>query len=410
MALVAVLALGAGVFHVLNTYPGFVMVAVGTTTITLNLWLSLLLLGLAGGALWLSRGLLRAGGRALGAAGSRFGGNLRARRLTTRGLVDFIEGNWSAGRKQLLRGVGRSDMPLLNYLAAARCSYELGDEAEAMALLHKAGESAPDAALAVALTQARMQVLDGKYEQAAAALQRARKQAPHHPVVLDLLAKVCEALPDWEGLAQILPELRRYKVRGAAELTRLTRLLHGARLQQAIDTALRQRSAAGLKDLHKCWKQLDHSLQADPALLHSYVHGLQQLGQDDRAEQILRETLGSAWSAAAILSYGRLKTSEPQRQLLAAEAWLTARPASAELLLTLGRLCLRNQLWGKARDYFERSLRIQVRADTCAELARLLASLGEHRKSTEYYQTGLLQLSETLPDLPQPAASTLSKF
>ena len=72
-------------------------------------------------------------------------------------------------------------------------------------------------------------------------------------------------------------------------------------------------------------------------------------------------------------------------------------------MLCLGRLSLRNDLWGQARDYFETSHRLQPNAETCAELARLLFSLGEREKSAQYYREGLLLRETDLPDLPLPA-------
>jgi hypothetical protein len=55
--------------------------------------------------------------------------------------------------------------------------------------------------------------------------------------------------------------------------------------------------------------------------------------------------------------YGLVRGSDPARQLQTAEGWLKEHPADPSLLLTLGRLCLQNSLWGKARDYLESSLR-----------------------------------------------------
>jgi HemY protein len=46
------------------------------------------------------------------------------------------------------------------------------------------------------------------------------------------------------------------------------------------------------------------------------------------------------------------------------------------LLLTLGRLCLQNSLWGKARDYLENSLQVQRNPEACAELAQAFGSVG----------------------------------
>ncbi len=86
-----------------------------------------------------------------------------------------------------------------------------------------------------------------------------------------------------------------------------------------------------------------------------------------------------------------------------AEQWLTAHPTDAHLLLALGRLSLRNQLWGKAREYFERSLQEQPSPEVFAELARLLQSLKEPERSAQYLQNETRLISRGLPDYPQPS-------
>lgn len=77
-------------------------------------------------------------------------------------------------------------------------------------------------------------------------------------------------------------------------------------------------------------------------------------------------------------------------------------PDDPSLLLTLGRLCLQNRLWGKARDYLESSLNLQRNPETCAELARLLAGLGDTERSNQLFQEGLVLLDERLLALPLP--------
>jgi HemY protein len=85
-----------------------------------------------------------------------------------------------------------------------------------------------------------------------------------------------------------------------------------------------------------------------------------------------------------------------------AEVWLNARPNDAQLLLALGRISLRNQQWGKARKYFEASLREQAGTEAFAELARLLHSLKEQEHSPQFLQEETRLISLALPDFPQP--------
>jgi len=86
------------------------------------------------------------------------------------------------------------------------------------------------------------------------------------------------------------------------------------------------------------------------------------------------------WSDDLINLYGRLKGNRADEQLLMAEGWLQERPNNPELLLALGRLSLRNQLWGKAREYFEASINLKRKQETAGELCRLYAHLGQHEQ------------------------------
>ena len=95
------------------------------------------------------------------------------------------------------------------------------------------------------------------------------------------------------------------------------------------------------------------------------------------------------------------------RRLKQAERWQKEHPNDPSLMLCLGRLSLLNNLWGQARDYFEASHRAHPSAEACAELARLLFSLGERELSAQYYREGLLLREANLPEMPQPRQDTL---
>ena len=117
---------------------------------------------------------------------------------------------------------------------------------------------------------------------------------------------------------------------------------------------------------------------------------------------MVRGALKRTYDSHLVRLYGLLRGSDPAKQLHTAEGWLKAHPADASLLLTLGRLCLQNSLWGKARDYFESSLKLERNPETCAELARLLAQLGDTARSNQLFQEGLNLLDERLLALPLP--------
>jgi HemY protein len=60
------------------------------------------------------------------------------------------------------------------------------------------------------------------------------------------------------------------------------------------------------------------------------------------------------------------------------------------LLLTLGRICIRAKLWGKAQGYLEASIGVNTMPATCFALAELFREhLQQQDKSTDYYKQGL---------------------
>ncbi|NIB39401.1 metal-dependent phosphohydrolase [Pseudomaricurvus alkylphenolicus] len=397
-ALVLALFGGNVLYQWMLNQPSYLLIVIGHHSWETSVWFALIMLALTVFLIWFGLWLLRGGFRGIGNQLQKVfvGAEVRGQRQTAAGLIYFIEGNWRQALRLLTRSAPVSSAPLVNYLGAARSAYELGDEQQANSMLAKAEEENPNAGLAVALTQARMQLLAKKYEQCAATLERARKLSPKHPVVLDLLRQVLEQLQDWQGLEKILPQLKRQNVVDEHELERLSRLVYIRQLQQA---GQQDFSADAIES---AWQKVPKNWRQSPEVVLIYVKLLEAEKAAINAESTLRKVLQKQWNSQLVLYYGLLKGADVQRQLLTAEGWLKERPGNAELLLTLGRLCMRNQLWGKARDYFESSLKIQGSPEAFAEMARLLAHLGEHKRSTEYYQQGLLLTADHLPDLPMP--------
>jgi len=331
-------------------------------------------------------------------------GQRRARRQTTRGLIELAEGNWGRARKLLESAADKVDTPLINYLSAAEAAHELGDHEEAETLLRKAWESTAGADLAVGLTQAKLQLSAGKLEQALATLLRLRRKSPNHPFVLKQLSNAYMALEDWQALSELLPELRRHKVMDDQSLNRLEQRVWLNVLEQAAERLERQPSdQRNMDHLDRIWDQLPPTRRDDDSVILHYAHHLAQLGSEARAEALLRKALRRRWNDDLVNLYGRLKGHRVDEQLLAAEEWLQERPNNPELLLALGRLSLRNQLWGKAREYFETSIGLKRKQETAGELCRLYAHLGQYEQSVKLLRQGILE-HHGLPELPMPQA------
>lgn len=384
---------GALLFQLMRRDSGYVLLSWGQTSVEMSLWTALAL-WLLGFVVFFWGWRLFTGSRKLGrfVLGER-NPSTRSQQKTFNALVKFIEGNWPQARKQLVKSAGRSINPLVNYLAAARCAYEQGDFPAALDLLHKAEKSQEGSELAVALTQARMQLDSQRFEQCLATLKRIKRLAPEHPVVLDLLADVYWALDDIDALEELLPTLQQLPGRSAETRRRLELKVY---LRQLTKLEMRRKKEdsdqAQKQALDAIWERVPNKLRQEPELMAAFAMALHRLGFDQEAEPLLRKALQHDWRAEWVELYGRVQADADQ-QLKVATSWQKQRDADGAMLAALGRLCVRNQLWGRARDYFAQALDMQPDASVYLDFAHLLEQLGEHKQSAELCRQGLAQLA-----------------
>ncbi len=369
--------------------PGYVLIGRGNLTIetTLSLFIVILIVAFVVGY-FLVRLIVRTWHMPERLQHWRTGRRRRrARRELRQGLIELAEGNWRKAERILVRHAADSSTPLLNYLSAARAAQKQDAPERRDHYLARALESMPDADVAVELTQAELQLAHGQLEQALATLEHLRSMVPNHGHVLLLLAQVYERLQSWNELRALLPLLRKHKVLDDKALHALAVRVWRALLAQTI-------AGGDANALQAFWKQVPKDLRSDRDLLTDYVRGLIRLGEHDSAEHLLRDAISHHWDPEWVRLYGELETSHPERQLATAEAWLKGHENHPVLLLTLGRICLRNQLWGKARSYLEASLGSQPLPETYRELGLLLERLGEHEAAAEAFKQGLLLATE----------------
>lgn len=392
LLIIALVAVGGGlVAWQMIENGGYILIVYGNYTIDMSLWTLLLILV----AIWLVWKGVKGLVRLFVEPGQKY---LRERRpikqqrhrlRTANGLLQYLEGHWDQARRTLKRSAKYSDTPLLNYLAAANAAYEMGNQEEAGQLLTKAQEVAPNAELAIGLSRARMHLRDERYEEALAILQRLHAKSPHHPLILRLLNNAYRGLKDWKSLEKLLPDFRRYKVFSDRAMARVESEVYSSLLATLTAQAKRSGSVSDIEALIQVWHDMPKNVREIKRVLVSYITSLYQLGEVNRAETLLRKSLKVNWDDALVKLYGIVEGGDPQKQLITAESWLRQRPNDAELMLALGRLSQRNQLWGKARDYLESAVALKPQPEAYAELARLMVRLGEHEKSAQYYQQGL---------------------
>jgi len=394
LAVFVAIGLGGLVGTLMVRDPGYVLVAYGGTVLETSLWVALLVLVVAYIAVRFVAFVVRKATQGqLRMLRWRSGRKATAARTqTVRGVLVMAEGRWADAKKLLLGAAQDVETPLINYLNAARAAHELGEYVERDECLKRAHETTPGAKFAVTLTQAEFNIHEGRYEQALASLLNLRKKAPKRGAVLSMLAKCYEALADWQALAQTLADARKIKAMPEAEIVRMERAVWQATLKSA-DSA------------NALWKKLPRLLRSDVEMMRQWVQFLVSEKRDNDAEQAIRHILSQQWDGDLARLYGELESDDPARQLVVAQGWMRERPNDAHVALTAGRLCLRNEKFEQAREYFETSLRLDPTDVVYGELGRLCVALGDERRGTEY----LLRSLGNLADLPQPAEPSIRK-
>lgn len=311
------------------------------------------------------------------------------------GLAALIEGRWKKAERLLLAGVNQAIDPLINYLAAAKAAHEQGGFDRRDLYIKKAYAVAPKADLAIGLTQAELELNQGHFEQAQATLNRLLQSSPRHPRVLKLLEKVYIRLSDFKNLQMLIPNMRKAKVLDAQQAELFEKNIYCEILNSP--------RYKNLMELQAIWQDIPRSFRKNPDVLYAYANQILQFDFNtidakksadlqNEIEDLIRKTLNEHWHAGLVNLYGTLPFKNLNRQLIIVGAWLKMYGQRPELLLLLGRLCVKVQLWGKAKDYYEKCLAEGPNAVATFEYGQLLEQLGENHAAMQAYKDGLAKL------------------
>jgi len=326
--------------------------------------------------------------RRLGEAAGRYRSG-RAGQKLTRGMIEVAEGNFARGEKMLARAAGSSDSPLFNYLQAARAAHLQRRDDRRDEWLKLAYQDTPEATNAVLLTQAEFQLDRGQHEQALATLRKIEEDSRDHSYALALLGRIYYRLNDWDNLRALLPRIQKHARIDKDTVEKWTLRVHREALNNTSDG----------ETLVNAWKKIPKRLKSDLGLLDAYYMGLIRAGMNEKAEKDLAAALKSDWRGPLVRLFGLVEGKDASKQLKRAEGWLANRGEDPDLLLAAARLCLRNELWGKARSYLESVISLRPTPEAYQEYGQLLNQLGETDDAATAFRDGL----ELVTESPRPA-------
>lgn len=322
------------------------------------------------------------------------------RRQTEQGWQYLLLGKWQEAYKLLVESANRAQVPSVNYLAAAYAAFQRNDHLACTFCLSQAKQKSIVPVTGIKTFQALLDLKSGKEEQSLALLLAIKNEQADSPYVLMLLKDIYISLKDWEQLSSLLPELEKQKVLTNEDLLALKEKLAIHRLHKATVNSAKHH------ELKTIWNSFSKFLQKREVVMEAYLRALLTAGNSAEALSLLTKYIKHQWSDRLVSLLGYIDNQDAAEQILLLEGWVKDRPKNVNLMLTLGRLSLRNKLWGKAQEYFETALHFSnntgLSAEINAELGRLLEHLGEHDKSLLCYRQAMDLMERKLPDLPMP--------
>lgn len=304
----------------------------------------------------------------------------RTGRRVARGLAALAAGRLARAERLLARSAARSQAPVLQYLAAARLAHGSGDTERRDHWFSLAGKAQPEARDAIALERAELHLKGGEQAAAMNYLAGILEREPRHLQALRLFIPLQLQREEWAEAARRLKALRKHGQTAAADAALWTVRAYAGLLAEADDA----------RRVQRLWGEIPRDLRGNENLALAYARALMRNGAHELAEQHLRRRLGAQWNSELAGAYGELELRDIPAAIRHAESWLAENPQDGALLLTLGRLCRKAKLWGKARSYLETSLGLEESRVGWLELAGMLEELDEKEAAGEAYRKGLL--------------------
>jgi len=299
-------------------------------------------------------------------------------------LQYHFEGRYARAEKEAALAWEAGVAPGIAALIAARAAHQMRELERSRQWLERAEQAGETLHTARLLTQAELALDDRDFAGARDALRNLRGTGPRHIAAVRMQLRAERGAQNWEEVLRLaallgkrgaLPPaiVEEYRVQAQIEL-----LARAAGERGALEARLRRVSADEL---------------AHPRVAVAAARRAAALGNAALARELIERSLAREWNGALAELYGELPRLEPARaqeearaRIERAERWLREHPKDAQLLATLGRLCIAAELWGKAQNYLEASLSFGASRAAQLDLARLAEREGRAAEAAKHFR------------------------
>lgn len=299
------------------------------------------------------------------------------------GMIALEHGDWQRAERQLIKSAKHSEAGVVHFLSAAKMAHNQQAYKRCEQYLTQARAEYPDEHLTISLVEARL-LKEREPEIALTILETLHEQEPKQKTVLAEYAGLLRTLKQWNTLEKLLPKIKRTKAVERSEYEAIEIAIWAGRLANATSE----------EELDSLWKPLTNRQKLTPEILAEYVERRLGWQQEVGLELWLEKGLKSQWNDRLVYQYGRLTLGPAFERLKRAEKWLVNHPENPVLLLSIGRLACRSQMWGLGQSYLKKSLSLRAEIETFHALAQCYEAEGEVDQAALTYKEAILQLEE----------------
>src|SRR5262245_15762033 len=300
----------------------------------------------------------------------------RAQAALASALQAYYEGRYARAEKEASLAFESGPSPALAALLAARAAHQMREFQRRDRWLERAdagGERLQGASL---VTRAELALEDRDFAAARDALRNLHGARPKQVETTRMLLRAERGAGAWDEVLRLATQLGKRDAIAPA-------LVEEYKVQATIE--LLGRAATDEAAFERRWRAVESRDQTHPRVAAAAARHATELGKAKMARDIIERALAAEWSPQLIVQYAELpggmeeaaRSAEARERIERGESWLLERARDAQLLATLGRLCVQAGLWGKARSFLEASMSFEESRSLHLELARLAERLGQ---------------------------------
>jgi HemY protein len=300
-------------------------------------------------------------------------------------LKGLFEGRFGQSQKAAARAAVSQDIAGLAALIGARAAHRMRQWERRDTWLSKVED---DKSLKTARLMTAIELLVDEHQPEAAldAIAELNASGTRHIQALRLALKANQRAKNWPEVLRLVRLLDKTNALHPALSRRLRELAYEDLLSERTHDA---------ESIRRAWSTVPAQDRIQPLVAVRAADAFNAKGLHDDAREVVENALAAEWDDRLVRAYRHSAAAEGSPALLAqierCELWLGQRPSDAELALTLGTLCLKQKLWGKAQRHLEQALSDATEPETVREAHLKLAHLHESLDHPEQAATHFRQ-------------------